>query len=130
MMIMMIMVVMMMVGTTLNPRRRHGNLPTRGRARRVEYDFHVASRGFGVVPSVVVAAVIIVIIIIRMDHEHPSGPMVDITRLWWVYLHGLNVKNDSWNAQNSPLQILVPNGLIGCPFMADLLFDFRLDIIL
>ena len=38
---------------------------------RVEYDFHVASRGFGVVPSVVVAAVIIVIIIIRMDHEHP-----------------------------------------------------------
>ena len=64
-----------MVGTTLNPRRRHGNLPTR--ARRDEYDLHVASRGFEVVPFVVVVAAVIVIIIIRMDHEHPRGPMGD-----------------------------------------------------
>ena len=28
-----------------------------------------------------------------------------------------------------PPVILVSNGLIGCPFMADLLFDFRLDTI-
>ena len=63
-------------GTTPKPRRRHRNLPARdgGRAKRARPrfpDFSVASRGFGVVPSVVVAAVIIVIIIIRMDHEHP-----------------------------------------------------------
>ena len=54
-------------------------------ARRVEYDFHVASRGFRVVPTIIIITTIIIIII--MYHEHPRGPMGDPGPQYFLYIH-------------------------------------------
>ena len=58
-----------------------------------------------------------------------SCPIYFLTSVWSPSLHGLKLQTHGGDAQNSPPLILVSNGLVGCSFMPDLLFNFRLDSI-
>ena len=58
-----------------------------------------------------------------------SCPIYFLTYVWSIYFNVLTRYKHSWDAQNSPPQIMVSNGLIGCPFMPDLLFKFHLSSI-
>ena len=48
-----------------------------------------------------------------------SCPIYDISSIWRVYSSVLTRWKHSWDVQNSPPQILVSNGILGCSFVPD-----------